>query len=279
MNPVKISSKPPDVQSRRQARRGMTLPELAISLSILLMVGAATASLSKAGRLAMEQAELMDLQARTSRMALQQIRSNVERSHGNTDFPAAVVFTTSVGGQTFPDTLVLWRPVNGVVPVNPQGLPFTDELLFYFADPNASRRLIESRVLQFPSIAPPLSDSVGWDSLIQSAKTYDEYGQYVDWTELSDGLRTVVFTDQGQTKTMPAMRFEMTYTPSSQELLDHQANLVSWENLAWPLGRVSQNHGARVATCNVELQLRVSDIDSRPLLVTGSAEVVFQVSP
>ena len=256
---------------RLPRRRGLSLTELMISLVLLAMLVGGAASLTQAGRMATEQSRRWDAQTQTSRVALRRICDSVASAFGSNEFPAVVVFPTLHTGSYVPDTLVVWQPLNGATPQNPQGLPTTDELVFYFPDPADPRRLIESRLNYSSLLAPPLSDTVGWTSLVGDAKTEAT----ADWVEINRHLRTAQVAT-GVTRAV--VHFHMTYAPTDAEFSDYSAALVAWDELAWPLGRVSAEAGYRVAVCQIELQVALPGAVTA-FYVNSSATASFAVQP
>lgn len=253
-------------------RQGLSLPELVISLLLLGMLAAGTASLSQVGRLATEQSRQWDAQAQTGRVAVQRIRQSVKGAFGSNAFPAVVVFPTLHSGGYVPDTLVVWKPIGSSTPQSPQGLPMTDELLFYFPDPTDPQRLIESRVTDFPMPAPALTDTSGWTSLLTSAKTDDSS---TDWIELSRDLR---IANVAPSTNRAVVHFHISYAPADAEFANYTANATAWEDLPWPLGLVSAELGSRRAICNIELQMKLPGA-AQHFFVTSAAAATFSVEP
>ncbi|MCA9177207.1 MAG: hypothetical protein KDB14_22110 [Planctomycetales bacterium] len=245
-----------------------------IAMALLAMVAGGAAALSRAGNLASQQSQRWDREGRVSRVAIQRIRESISRANGSNQFPGVVVMPTTHGSKSFPDRLVVWRCINDAAPRDPQ-VPYTDELLFYLADPLAPHRLIESRIVALVQPAPPLYDSSAWGTLLQSAATPNASAE---WVELNDALRVVATNIGGQPVHLPALRFHPYYAPSDVEFDDYASNLVPWTELAWPLGRASTASGCRMANIDIELQLG-GPLMPTPVVAVGAASATFQVTP
>ncbi|MEE9603314.1 MAG: hypothetical protein V3V75_08425, partial [Thermoguttaceae bacterium] len=99
----------------------MTLLELVIAMSILVMVAGALGALSKTVQQGYEYNEGHGLATQHGRVTLERIRQTAAEAIANEKFPGMIVLADRVSVWRFPDTLVIWHPETA--PVDPDGLP------------------------------------------------------------------------------------------------------------------------------------------------------------
>ena len=283
---------------RSKSRRGMTLAELLISLTILSMMSVVLAGMSNAVNSAWSYTkgvEDSDLQARAAieRIEYMISQTGVYDLAGQPTRVGMAVVRRPVGTNQIPDVLVLWTggrsggmAANGVQ----KRLPTVGELLIYTWDANSPSQLIEvgfpGQTAPFDFTSSDLATTVG--NLLVSAAA--------EKIPLCDRLRSVVLntsatnTGSGQSmlpttfmESIGSVRFTLTLTPSDTELASASPQTTAWTQLNWPQGNFSNRSGMRQATLQIELQVepdgiaRASDtVSAIPFFGSASLRYVYE---
>jgi hypothetical protein len=194
---------------------------------------------------------------------LDRIRKACLEAHASKDFPGFLVVTHHAGGDSYPDTLVVWRPTS-VVPSN-RSTPLWNELVIFTPDPDAPHRLLEVTTPFDSNAAPAPANQSAWrseiESLLQPTSTNAKKTQL---TDLIRTARTGAKTDRA------AVRFHVTHRPSASELSSGQP----WNSLPWAQSIGGSHLGLRQSSCCMELQL-ISGEESRNLDPDGATALTF----
>ena len=150
-------------------RNGLTLLELLIAISIMVIIVGTLSGLAKAVQLSSEYSEGHGSATQHARVAMERITRMVSEATANKNFPGFIVIDEEVAGWRFPDTLVVWHPQR--TDENPQGLPADPgslppfgELVIYCPyptdpkDPENPKGLVEITFPGDSEIAPGAED-------------------------------------------------------------------------------------------------------------------------
>ncbi len=260
------------------ARRGLTLVELLIAMSLMVVVAAAMGTLANGVQQSYDYCQGRSEATQHARVVLDRIASNVRDATANDQFPGVLVVAEDDGGWRFPDTLVIWHPSG--TPADPDGLPRYNELLIYSPHPTVPNRLVE---IVPPSsdtrVVPATSDTTQWHTQIASIKSSS--GSKI--TTLTNLVRSCPVTDNSSNDIRGAVRFEVRLRPSADEWEDYQNNSLSWDELAWVQGICGSNTGLRQVWLRTELQLLpgdnavASDLDNQAIAFFGSAALYYEM--
>jgi len=242
-------------------RRGLTLAELLIATTIMLMIAAAVGTLAATVHSTNSFCQGQVVCAQHARVALNHIERAVTAATANEQFPGFLVVSEQVGTETLPNTLVVWSPTG--TPANSTGLPLVREIIVFAPDPAQPSQLVEFRLDSDLSVTPPASDIASWRTLVDRLKTSSTTTKIV----LTNRLRTAPLAGAWNASlTAPALRgvvwFERLMTPSDAEWTQYRAGTTNWQNLVWPLDRYGATTGTRTVVCQTELQLVPGDMAS-----------------
>jgi hypothetical protein len=127
-------------------RKGLTLLELLIAMSITVLVVGALGAVSNAVHSSAEYGERYGTATQHARVALERITRTVREATANEKFPGFLVVEEQSG---FPDTLVVWNPTavqrKPTQPTDPSGLPRFNELVIFAPDADEPNHLFEIR--------------------------------------------------------------------------------------------------------------------------------------
>src|SRR5690606_8894687 len=118
---------------------GLSLPELLASMTILILIASSLGAVATAVRSSNSYCSGQTQAAQHARVAVARIERNLSTCTANEQFAGCRVFSTTVSGSAFPDTLVIWKPTGTAV--SPAGLPRVNELLVYTYNPTAPAEL------------------------------------------------------------------------------------------------------------------------------------------
>lgn len=253
--PVNRTSHPsPSPASRFAHRRGMTLLELMLAMSISAIMVGSLSVLASATRQTSEFNQGQSDSTQHARVAMQRISRAVTDAYATETYPGVVVVDATVGAYRYPDTVVVWRPANGV-PANPAGPPLIKELVIFGPDVNDPSQLIEvtvptdSRTIQLNDAS--LNTTSG-RTLISSLKTATSSVK----TVITSRVKTAsTSTASGSSSMRAAIRFECELHPSAAEMTSFRAGTTTWNNLSWPQSIYSSSFGLRQIWLRSEIQL------------------------
>lgn len=234
--------------SRAAARsRAVTLLELLIALSIMVMVVGVLGAITRAIQLGFEYNEGYGAATQHARVAMERITRTAREATANERFPGFIVLADNVDSWRFPDTLVVWHPDGPAA--FPEGLPRLSELVIYCPNPNDPGALVEITTDETDSLSDSEDD---WASQIEAIK----HSQSSAVTTLTGLLRANSVRNSGDPQLRGAVRFETLLRPSAEEWADAG---IPWEELPWVQGIYGSQTGLRQAWLRIELQLMTGE--------------------
>ncbi len=301
------------------AKRGMTLAELLISMTILSMMSVVLAGMSNAVNSAWSYTkgiEETDLQAQAAleRIGFMVTQTGVYKVAGQPTRLGMVVVTRPVGAQQLPDVLVLWTggrsggmSANGVQ----TRLPVAGELLIYTWNASAPNQLIE---VAFPGQTTAF-DFTATDLTTQVANLLASTSAEI--IPLCERLRVSSVSNTGTSASTPSppvaspsiygpsmptslpsspssssgttfdvgnVRFTLTRTPNDSDLAAATPQTTAWTQLNWPQGKFGSRSGMRQANLQLELQVEPDGIVRASDTISaipffGSASVRYVYEP
>jgi prepilin-type N-terminal cleavage/methylation domain-containing protein len=276
-----------DINSRHARRRGLTLAELLVATTIMLMIATAVATLAATVHSTNSFCQGYTVSAQHARVALSRIQRTVEDATANEQFPGFIVVTEQAGGEELPSTLVVWNPTGP--PANPTGLPLISEIVVYSPDPAHPNDLLEIRYPSDNTPVPPVTETGNWRSLTDQLRTSASTTKIV----LTSRLRTAPLTGEYSDSLTPndlrgTVRFRRVMAPSDQEWSQFQIGLktwADWKNIDWPLDSYNRSYrrwtGMRAVVCQTELQIAPGSMASAAATAIpfyGSASITYQLT-
>lgn len=263
-------------------RNGLTLLELLLAISIMVLIAGSLGALAQAVQSGAEFGEGHGTAAQHARVTLERITRTVSEATASEQFPGLLVVAEEIGSWRFPDTLVVWHPRQGSAR-NPDGLPCFDELVVYCPNPQAPNQLWE---LTIPvgsdtRAVPSVGDKDGWRAELQAIKALTTASRVV----LTDRLRTAALSAANSTQQRGAVRFVDRLRPSKEEWDKYQSGVLSWERLSWAQGIYGPATGLRQVWGRIELQLlpiaaasgNTSRLGSQAIPFFGSATLYYDM--
>jgi prepilin-type N-terminal cleavage/methylation domain-containing protein len=265
--------------SGRCDRRGLTLAELLVATTIMLMIATAVATLAATVQSTNSFCQGYTVSAQHARVALSRIERTVQAATANEQFPGLIVVTEQAGSQELPSTLVVWRPAGP--PANPTGLPLISELVIYSPDPAHPNDLLEIRSPTDNTPVPAATNMGNWRTLIDQLKTSGSTVKVV----LTSRLRTAPLAGNYSDSLTPAdlrgtVRFRRLMAPSDQEWNQYRASTKSWQDLSWPLDSYRSTSGTRAVVCQTELQIAPGSMATAAFTAIpfyGSASITYEL--
>lgn len=263
------------------SRKGMTLVELLVASSMLLMLAGVIGGLASAVQTSSGYSQGHAEAAQHARVAIERISRDISRATAVGDYPGFAVVYDDIGGVKYPETLLVWRPTNGT-PANASGPPLISELVIYCADPKQPQQLLQIRAPQ-DSRTIPLDASLNqspWIETIAAVKT-DAQSECVVLTNL---LRAATVSGNKAAQ-RSAVRFVQELQPSADEMTAYRAGTQTWSSLAWPQGMYGTQTGMRQSWLRLELQLmpgtesRTDATGQQAAPFLGSAALSYQLRP
>ena len=239
-------------------RRGLTLVELLLAISVLGIIAVALSSLAVTVQTGHEHVTTQGEAAQHARVVLSRMERTAGEAHASEEFPGFAVFAETVDGRTYPDTLVVWHPTSS--PAHPAGSPLFSELVVFCPDPASPWQLLEIRVPQDNRPTPPLSDTVTWYKELAALKR-NERAERVTLTDLvrvgKAGSGSVSSVLRG------AVFFHVRTRPSAAEWQQFRQGSVAWGNLAWAQSLHGSQTGLRQCWCAMEIHLVPGAVEQR----------------
>lgn len=256
----------------RKYRRGLSLPELLASVLILGLIAASLGGVASAVRTSNAYCSGHTQAAQHARVSLARLERNISLATANENFPGCRVFTTTVSGSTFPDRLVIWKPLTTAVA--PTGLPRVNELLLITFNPSAPNELLEIRDSANTATVPAATATSSWNTLINSLLSSNTATRSVLTTRLRTAQPNSGHSSRG------VVRFLMLAAPTDAQWASYRAGSTDWDDLAWPLDRYGSTTGSRMVALQIELQMDASDGVTSGNVVPffGSATYSYQLS-
>lgn len=259
-------------RTNRGQRRGLSLPELLASVLILGLIAASLGGVASAVRTSNAYCSGQTQAAQHARVTLARLERNIAQVTANENFPGCRVFTTTVSGSTFPDAVVIWKPLTTAVA--PTGLPLVNELLLYTFNPSAPNELLEIRDATNTNTAPAVASTSSWNTLVSNLLASNTATR----TVLTNRLHTAKPTATGSSR--GAVRFLMLAGPTDAQWAAYRAGTTAWDDLDWPLDRYGSTSGSRMVSLQIELQVDASDgvVTNQIVPFFGSATYTYQLS-
>lgn len=300
----------------RHAKRGMTLAELLISMTILSLMSVVLAGMSNAVNSAWSYTkgiEESDLQARAAfeRIEYMVSQSGTYKLTGQPTRLGLAVVNRPVGAHQLPDVLVLWTGgrSGGMAASGLQSrLPILSELLIYTWNSSTPSQLVEvafpGQTTAFDFAATDLATQVtnllastsaegipicerlrvssmnassSSTSLSYPTGPSSPYGPSLPETPTSTPSSSSAASSVGN------LRFTLTLTPSDTDLASASPQTTAWTQLNWPQGTFGSRSGIRQANLQIELQVepdgivRASDtVTAIPFFGSASRRYVYE---
>jgi prepilin-type N-terminal cleavage/methylation domain-containing protein len=240
--------------ARQRLRRGLTLAELLVATTIMLMIATAVATLAASVHSTNDFCQGYIVSSQHARVALSRIERSVQHSVASEQFPACLVVTEQAGAEELPSTLVVWCPSGPAA--NPTGLPLISEIVVYCPNPVHPNELLEIRSPAVNTPVPPVTNMTAWRTLTENLKTT----QATDKIVLTDRLRTAPLTGSYNDSLTPAdlrgvVRFHRLMAPSQEHWTEYRGGTRAWQNLNWPLDSYRSTSGTRAVALQTELQI------------------------
>ena len=261
-------------------RRGLTLAELLIATTIMLMISSGMAMLSMAVHSANDYCRGELDCAQHARVVLARIEQAMAGAVASEPFPACLVVTEQAGAEQLPQALVVWHPPTTAL--NPTGLPLVGEIVVFTPDPAAPSTLLEIRSPTDTTVVPAVSNTSAWRTLVDQLKT----SQTADKIALTNRLRTAPLSGNWNANLSAAqlrgvVRFRCLITPSVSEWTQYRAGTRTWQNITWPLNSVRSTSGTRTVVAQTELQLvggNMAGATSTAVPFFGSALLSYELA-
>jgi prepilin-type N-terminal cleavage/methylation domain-containing protein len=271
------------MRSKARLRRGLTLAELLVATTIMLMIATAVATLAASVHSTNDFCKGYVVSAQHARVVLSRIERSVQKSVASEQFPGCLVVTEQAGSQELPSTLVVWCPSGS--PAFPAALPLISEIVVYGPDPVHPNELLEIRSPTENSPVPAVTNVAAWRTLVDRLKTT----QSTEKIMLTDRLRTAPLMGNYSDSLTPSelrgcVRFRRLMAPSQQQWSQYQASArtwVDWQNLNWPLDSYRSTSGTRAVACQTELQIAPGSMASAAATAIpfyGSAFITYELS-
>ena len=258
-------------------RCGLTLVELLIAVAIIAMTAASLAALARATQISASYVQGHSAAAQHARVTAERIEQAIHSATASESFPGAAVFAETVGGNRFPDTLVVWHPTAGTVAVDPGGLPRFSELVVFCPNPSQPDELLEITSRSDTRTVPPLASTSQWATELNALKT----GSTSKKVLLTDLLRTARTSSTAGLR--GCVRFEVLLRPSKAQFDDFRDGDLDWNDIKWPQNWYGDTTGVRQTWVRWELQLmpdsRADGAAADPLAVPfpGSAALYYDI--
>ncbi len=248
---------------RRRNHLGLTLVELLIAGTIMAMLAGSLGAIAITVNAGNDYSVGRGTALQHGRITVERIQRGVQGAFANQVFPGIIVVPETVDTYTFPDTLVIWKPI--AAPANPNGLPLVSELVIYCTDPANPGRLIELTAPTEVRAAPAAQNLAGWITELANLKSAYA-GQAIEITNL---LRTARVNNSADPRAQRGcIRFDASERPSSAEIAAYQAGSRTWDSLPWPQNIYGNNFGLRQVMCRIEMQLRPGPEGSKDVALT-----------
>jgi hypothetical protein len=266
-------------QSVANCRAGLTLAELLIATTIMLLIAGAVGTLAATVHSTNTFCQGYVVSAQHARVALSRIERTVTAATASEQFPGCLVVSEQSASQTLPSTLVVWSPTGTVA--NPSGLPLISEIAVYGPDPAHPNQLVEVRSPTETNSVPAATDTSGWRTLTARLLGSSTLTKVV----LTDRLRTTPITGSWSDTLRAvdlrgAIRFRRLMAPTDSEWTQYRAGTRTWQNINWPLDRYGSSSGTRTVACQIELQMApgpAASAAATSLPFFGSALVRYQL--
>ena len=268
-------------QARWKRRRGLTLTELLVASTIMIMIAGAMSMLAMTVHSSNDHCQGQTIAAQHGRVVLQHIARAVAGATANEHFPGAIVVEERIGSLRLPQTLVIWLPESAPAGIEAEKPPWVADLVLFTTDPAQPNVLLEISDAGNSERVPLDPSASYWQTLVATLRTKQSAKRIV----LTDRLRTgaVATPDPGNpaASLRGCLRFVQLMTPDEDEWEEYRDNELDWDELSWPLDAYGSQSGTRRVVIQTEVQLSPSDEDEEIVLPAvpffGSAAVVYHL--
>ncbi len=272
-------------RSRVRSRRGLTLVELTISLTITSMMSVVLLGLINAVHTAHRHSEGQETAGLQAQAALERISYMVSQAgtyklDGHQTQLGVRVVARYWSSYEMPDILVVWsggRDGGKAKQGQHSRLPVGNELVVYAPDLKDPSRFFEYAFPDWTGSVDFQSDSFD-DDIIRALES-----DLAERAKLTDRVRV---TSLGTTSDQdwPNVRFSTRQTPSELELTTTDPDSDAWEELHWSQGITTSTGGLVRTVVRIELQLEprsyaISDAHTSvaiPFLGSASTRYVYE---
>lgn len=233
-------------------RRGVTLLELLLAVSIMLMIVGTLGTVARAVQYHFEYGEGHATATQHARVVLERITRAVNEATASESFPGVLVVPTTVSSASFPDALVVWHP--SAAAADPEGLPRYNELVVFCLDATDRGQLVELTMPTDGRTVPATGDLSAWRNSIAAAlgSSSSKIVRLTDMLRLGSPAGIDPAIDPNR---RGAVRFTRFVQPSEAEWAAYQAGTRAWDELSWVQGVFGPEHGLRQMRVEIELQL------------------------
>lgn len=281
----------PFPRSRRSPRSALTLLELLIAMSVMVMIVGTLGGLARAVQSAADYGGGHAVAIQQAQVALERITRAANEAWANENFPGFYVLEEEEGGRLYRDTLVVWHPDPEIehadrLPLEDANrLPYCDELIVYCPHPDEPNRLVEIRSRR----AEEIGDSEAqWLAAIETFKkqmcldeaifSSPDAPEYPACT-LTERLQTSPVSDGDDAPRRAAVCFERLLRPSDEQWQD--VTNIGWEELPWAQQLCFAKKGIRQAWLRIQMQLLPAEAGQsgasgqQPIPFFGSAAIYY----
>jgi hypothetical protein len=254
----------------------LTLTELLVAATIMVMIVGAMSMLAMTVHSANDHCQGQSLAAQHGRVVLDHLSRTISSATASEDFPGFLVITEEVSSWQFPDTLAVWLPEGAAA--DPDGLPRVSEIVLFTPDPAQANCLMRIRQPGNTAIVPSASNLSAWRTLAAAMRT----DPAAERDTLTDCLRTGALVEGGgEGNVRGCIRFLRLMAPSDAEWADYHGGDLNWDELAWPLDAYSSVTGTRRVVCQIELHISPDAGETAAATVVpffGSAGIHYDLS-
>lgn len=243
-------------------RRGFTLVELLMGMTITAMLAVVLGGLINAVQTASDYTKGLETANTQGRVAIDRVKYMVSQAGiyqlpGQPTRHGIEVVNHKISVINFPDVLVVWSGGRGGGMADAGVLnrfPLISELVIFAADPADAERLVEITI-------PRDSSEIDFDdsdfdrdvlALIDSSDA--------EMVLLCDRIRTTGISRWRKKRPeLPNVRFELSVTPSDDDIAATVPGSDEWNELMWAQGIVSSDSGMRQVTLRTEFQVQPNE--------------------
>jgi hypothetical protein len=260
------------------ARPGITLLELLIAMSLMVLIIGSLGVLARGVQMSYEHGEGYGTITQHARVVVDRIERIVNEATANEQFPGVLVLSETESGSAFPDTLVVWHPTG--TPADAAGLPRMNEIVVFCPNPESPSQLLEITAPSDATVMPAAADQASWLSMVQAMKSSTQ----TEKTCLTNLMRSCLANGTTSTRSRGAIRFAARKTPSDAEWAAYVAGTQPWASLSWVQGSYGATMGLCQAWVRFDLQLTpasnvaaTNEYVMTPVPFFGSAAVYLQL--
>ena len=266
--------------SSAKLRRGFSLPELLCAVAILTVLAGAMGTLAYGVGGANDACRGQTEAAQHARVVLERIRRNVINSKASESFPGCMVASTTVGADSFPDRLLIWKS-NGTA-ASATELPRRSDLIIYTYNPSRPIELLEITTPDTTLLTGTTNtdlNAVVTAVLSSANSTKTLISDRLGIATTGAGTSTDLTTLLADSASRGMLRFRILMAPSASQWSQYRASTRTWSNIDWPLDQYGVNYGNRRVSCQTEILMLADDFNIKPPIpFFGSATKVYQLA-